>query len=1166
MNRDGLKRENEELRRQLGEAQEALAAIRGGEVDAIVVEGASGAQVFSLSGAETVYRVLVETMYEGALTVSRDGAIQFCNKRFCDLMRTPAEAALGRPIADFVAESHKGGLASLLSKVREGPVQKRLEFVAADKTVVPVQLTAIKLEVGGAESACIVISDLTDLEASAQSLATVRKHEKEMEAAQKQLRESRVAALNLMEDALAAKEELRASEERFRVLSETSPVGMGVVALPEGTFLYVNPSYEQAFGYSPGELVGGKSPDIWWDPAERERVVAALKETGTIADYEVRLKRKDGSMFWGLASNKPITYNGRPALLGTFVDISDRKKAELALAKNASRLDLLSRTAGELLQTDKPLKLVESLCGRVMEHLGCQVFFNFLVDKQAGKLHLNACAGVPENEAKKIEWLDFGTAVCGCAARDGCRIVAEHIPSTPDPRTELVKSFGVLAYACHPIFGEGGAVLGTLSFGTRERETFSEDDLSLMKAITDQVATAMVHLEAEEALRRSEERFKVIASHTPDHIHMQDKDLRYTLVINPQLGLSEQDMIGKTDFDFLAEADAEKLMSLKREVLLTGKPMKVESSLISKNGDKEHFDGTYVPMFNAAGACDGLIGYFRNVTARKKQEDELRRINRTLKALGRSGKAMLYVKEEKSYLDEVCRIVVEDCGYSMVWIAFANDDEEKTVTPAAFAGFEEGYLKTLNVTWADTERGRGPTGAAIRTGKVTRCRNMLTDPAFAPWREQALQRGYASSIAFPIVSPAQGRPLGALTVYSKEPDGFADNEAELLAELANDLSHGIITTRIRADLDRATETLRSERNLSNAVIQTTGGLIVGQDFEGRIQIFNHACEKATGYRFDEVRGRVLWDFLLVKEEAEQVREVFKGILDGSVSADAEMESFWVTKDGEKRFIRWINSALRDEHGFVTLVLGTGIDITERQVMEERLRTKAAELTNANQELEAFAYSVSHDLRNPLHSMVGCIEILKDYQQKLDKDFGTTVGHIEQSSKRMAEIISDLLELSRVTRQEVHRDAVDVAALARSFFNELKKEAPNRKVRFNCPSRMPVQADPGLTRILVENLMRNAWKFTSHRDEAVIEFSEHADGGGRIFSVSDNGTGFDMAYADKIFEPFVRLHKEHEFKGTGIGLAIVKRIAVKHGGSVWAKGENDKGAVFYFRLE
>src|SRR5208337_1405385 len=158
--------------------------------------------------------------------------------------------------------------------------------------------------------------------------------------------------------------------------------------------------------------------------------------------------------------------------------------------QNQARFKLLSETSSQLLASANPQAIVEKLCRQVMQHLDCHAFFNFMVDETMGMLHLNACGGIPEEEARKIEWLDYGVAVCGCAARDGVRIVAEDIFNTPDVRTDLVKSYGIQAYACHPL-EVLGKVIGTLSFGTKTRTSFSAEDLALMKTVADQVATAM---------------------------------------------------------------------------------------------------------------------------------------------------------------------------------------------------------------------------------------------------------------------------------------------------------------------------------------------------------------------------------------------------------------------------------------------------------------------------------------------------------------------------------------------------------------------------------------------------------------------------------------------------------------------------------------------------
>lgn len=195
--------------------------------------------------------------------------------------------------------------------------------------------------------------------------------------------------------------------------------------------------------------------------------------------------------------------------LDTIEQEKRRRRAEADLQRSFRRFELLAHTAEELLQSTDPQRLVDSLCREVMEYLDCHAFFNFLSVEEAGRLRLNAYAGIPAEEARKIQWLDYGVAICGCAAQQGCRIVAEHIPSTPDPRTELVKSYGIKAYACHPLFGPDGKPMGTLSFGARDRETFTEDDLSLMKAVADQVAVAMIRMKDEEALKRSRDELEV---------------------------------------------------------------------------------------------------------------------------------------------------------------------------------------------------------------------------------------------------------------------------------------------------------------------------------------------------------------------------------------------------------------------------------------------------------------------------------------------------------------------------------------------------------------------------------------------------------------------------------------------------------------------------------
>jgi signal transduction histidine kinase len=203
----------------------------------------------------------------------------------------------------------------------------------------------------------------------------------------------------------------------------------------------------------------------------------------------------------------------------------EREQAEAALKKSEERYRLLSNTAGRLLASPDPQGIVNELCRQVMEHLDCHVFFNFLVDERAGKLHLNAWAGIPEEEAQKIEWLDFGVAVCGCAAQSRERIVAEDIFNTPDIRTELVKSYGIQAYACHPLTVQS-RLIGTLSFGTKTRSSFSPEDLDLMKVLADQVATAMERMRLIADLKRYRDELELRVEDRTHQLQQANEELQ----------------------------------------------------------------------------------------------------------------------------------------------------------------------------------------------------------------------------------------------------------------------------------------------------------------------------------------------------------------------------------------------------------------------------------------------------------------------------------------------------------------------------------------------------------------------------------------------------------------------------------------------------------------
>jgi len=237
-----------------------------------------------------------------------------------------------------------------------------------------------------------------------------------------------------------------------------------------------------------------------------------------------------------------------------------------------------------------------------------------------------------------------------------------------------------------------------------------------------------------------------------------------------------------------------------------------------------------------------------------------------------------------------------------------------------------------------------------------------------------------------------------------------------------------------------------------------------------------------------------------------------------------------------------------------------------ETLEEKVRTRTAELEAANEELESFSYSVSHDLRAPLRAIAGFSTILRTEHSGMAGGGTALIGRIEAAAKRMGALIEDLLSLARVSRKEMHRGDVELSRLAREIANELAEANPGRAVDLRIVPGLYAYADPSLIRIVLQNLLANAWKYTSKRAQAIVEFGAETRGDREcVFYVRDNGAGFEMRHSAGLFRPFYRLHSDRDYEGTGIGLATVDRIIRRHGGRIWAEATLDRGATFRFAL-
>ena len=542
-------------------------------------------------------------------------------------------------------------------------------------------------------------------------------------------------------------------------------------------------------------------------------------------------------------------------------------------------------------------------------------------------------------------------------------------------------------------------------------------------------------------------------------------------------------------------------------------------------------------------------------TARRRSEsEELRRLNRTLRALSSSSQALLHATDEAHYLEEVCRIVVEDCGHAMVWVGFAEDDPDKTVRPVAYAGLDEGYLKGLRVTWSDSERGRGPTGTAIRTGRPSACPRMQTDPRFGPWREEATRRGYASSIVFPLMS--EGKAFGAITIYSREPDPFSDEEQRLLAELANVLAYGIVAIRGRAARQGAEEALRRSEALYRAIARNIpgGGLYV-VDRDLRYVVVEGSLPRLFSMERQRSEGRALHE-TLDGEICEMVEERFRRALAG------ETASYEWEYRGRVLWSHYV--PLRDDSGGVDAAMLLSMDITERTRAEEALR-------EADRRRNEFLGVLSHELRNPLTPLRNAAYVL-DRAEPGGEQASRARAVIGRQIDHMAHLVDDLLDATRISRGKIQlaRSRIELTDTVRRAVEDHTPEFATREIALELraeAAQLWLDADPTRIAQVVGNLLQNAAKFTSAQGRVTV-FVEREPGDRAVIRVVDDGVGITPALLPKVFEPFIQgdesLHRSQG--GLGLGLSLVKGLVELHGGTVQVRSEGTGcGAELTVRL-
>ena len=635
--------------------------------------------------------------------------------------------------------------------------------------------------------------------------------------------------------------------------------------------------------------------------------------------------------------------------------------------------------------------------------------------------------------------------------------------------------------------------------------------------MTTQLRTTMESLEEQvEEVRRTEQELSQsrnmlahVLDSIPQSVFWKDRDsvfLGCNKVFAKAAGFdSPQEIIGKNDFDLpWPREESEAYRADDREVIENNvAKLHIIEPLQQVDGTRLWIDTTKVPLVDKTGQIYGVLGVYEDITDKKEAEEALRESESRFKTLADAAFEGI-VFSEKGIIIDVNNQLAVMLGYP----------REELIGKPLLELVAPEYREVV----AENQR----------TGLLA-------------FHDHLLLRKDGSKV--PVESRARSVQSG---------------DRLLRISALFDISE---RKQAQKELFEKTEEL-------NRFFTVALDLLCIADTEGRFRHLNPQWEVVLGYSLEELEGKRFLDFVhpddLASTEAALAKLAAQKVV-------LDFVNRYQRKDGSYRWIEWRSYPAGE------LVYAAARDITERKATEEKIRRineelelrvdeRTAQLEAANKELEAFTYSVSHDLRAPLRAIDGYTSILdEDYGQDFDEEGRRVCKIIHDNTRRMGQLIDDLLAFSRLSRTDMQPAVIDMGTMAHSLFHELTTPEARERIDFRVDLLPPATGDPVLMRQALTNLISNAIKFSSKRERALIEVGSMESNGETAYFVRDNGAGFDMQYVGKLFGVFQRLHSEREFEGTGVGLAIVQRVIRRHGGRVWAEGVADKGAAFFFTV-
>jgi PAS domain S-box-containing protein len=623
------------------------------------------------------------------------------------------------------------------------------------------------------------------------------------------------------------------------------------------------------------------------------------------------------------------------------------------------------------------------------------------------------------------------------------------------------------------------------------------------------------------ALQESESRLRAILDHIPDWVWLKDTNSRYVTANVPYVEAVKstiQTLPGRRDAELWPESYAKKFVADDQAVMQSGQPKRLIEEVTDPQGQHRIVETLKAPVRNTVGVTIGAVGIARDITERMRADANLRRLNRTLRMLSQCNETVVRATDEEELLKAICRLAVEAGGYRMAWVGFAENDAGRSVRPVARAGYESGYLETVKVTWGDTERGHGPMGTAIRLGQPVVTRNTLTDPAFSPWREAAVQRGYCGCAAFPLKRGSS--MLGALMVYAAEPDTFDSEEVTLLSELAEDLAYGITALRIRVEHQRTEEALNASEKKFRSIFENAPIGIFQSTPSGRLLSVNLAGARMFGF---DSPASLLTATADVSQQLfvspEQGGDIVQEALQCNTFIRREVE--YRRKDSSVFIAHLYMRVVRESGEGAAMVEGFVEDITERKRAEEgllqsreRARALSARLQSLREEERTRLAREIHDhlgqlltaLKLDLHAMDRKLPLMPEGELR-----NAMSAKITSGLELTGEVITSVQKIA----SELRPGVLDRLGLTAALETEL--EAFQMRTGIACHWRLPTEPlnltqdqASAMFRIFQEiltNIARHAQATELTVQLSVLE-------GELVLEANDNGVGIRQNDIDR----------------------------------------------------